>query len=219
MNMPLIKKERRPWWISPWGDEALGDVWSDRLFPVWQRMKGEEWVPTFNFYEEDGNYKLEAEIPGVNKEDISVTIDKNVLTVSGKKESKVEEKKANYYLKESSYGSFSRSLRLPGEVDEGKSAGQFSKRGTETDHAPEKDDRNQADKNRGLTDHYGKTADRLLQQRAFFQSSGGRPSAGAGTRSPAGSKPGRSGYSPRGDHSRPGTGPGLERTSGCNPVP
>jgi HSP20 family protein len=125
MNMPLIKRERRPWWLSPWGDEAPGDVWSDRLFPVWQRIKGEEWVPTFNFYEEGGLYKFEAEIPGVNKEDISVTIDKNILTVSGKKESEVEEKEANYYLKESSYGSFSRSLRLPSEVDEGKVQASF----------------------------------------------------------------------------------------------
>ena len=78
-----------------------------------------------HFYEEDGNYKLEAEIPGVDKKDISVTIDKNVLTVSGKKESKVEEKKANYYLLESSYGSFSRSLRLPGEIEEEKVEANF----------------------------------------------------------------------------------------------
>ena len=54
-----------------------------------------------------------------------MTIDRNMLTVSGKKESKIEEKKANYYLKESSYGSFSRSLRLPGEVDEGKVQANF----------------------------------------------------------------------------------------------
>jgi HSP20 family protein len=88
-------------------------------------MKGEEWVPVVNFYEEEGNYKLEAEIPGVDKDDISVTIDKNVMTVNGKKESKVEEKKANYYLLESWYGSFSKSLRLPGEVDEGKVQASF----------------------------------------------------------------------------------------------
>ena len=68
MNMPLVKRERRPWWISPFGgEEPFGDVWSDRLFPVWQRMRGEEWVPTFNFYEEEGNYKLEAEIPGIGQ--------------------------------------------------------------------------------------------------------------------------------------------------------
>ena len=125
MNMPLVKRERRPWWLSPFGDEAWGDVFSDRLFPVWPRMKGEEWVPTFNFFEEGGNYKLEAEIPGVKKEDISVTIENNVLTVSGKKEAKTEEKKADYYLQESTYGSFSRSLRLPGEIEEGKVQAQF----------------------------------------------------------------------------------------------
>lgn len=88
-------------------------------------MKGEGWVPTFNFYEEDGHYKLEAEIPGVKKEDIAVTIANNVLTVSGKKESKVEEKKADYYLHESTYGSFSRSLRLPGDVEKGEVQAQF----------------------------------------------------------------------------------------------
>ena len=126
MDMPLIKRERRPWWLSPFGgEEPFGDIWSDRLFPVWQRMKGEEWTPSFNFYEEEGNYKLDAEIPGVSKENISVTIDKGILTVSGKKEAQVEEKKANYYLKESAYGSFSRSLRLPGEVDEGKVVAKF----------------------------------------------------------------------------------------------
>ncbi|MCG6879082.1 MAG: Hsp20/alpha crystallin family protein [Deltaproteobacteria bacterium] len=59
-----------------------------------------------------------ASLPGVKKEDINIDIHDNVLTISGKKESEREEKEANYYLKESSYGSFSRSVRLPGEVEE-----------------------------------------------------------------------------------------------------
>ena len=46
--------------------------------------------------------------------------------------------------------------------------------------------------------YYGKIADHLLQPRTFFQSSGGRPFAGPGTGSPAGSKPGRAGYPPGG---------------------
>ena len=57
---------------------------------------------------------------GLSKEDISVTIDNGVITITGKKETKKEEEGANYYLKESAYGSFSRSLRLPGEVEEDK---------------------------------------------------------------------------------------------------
>ncbi|MBI5605010.1 MAG: Hsp20/alpha crystallin family protein [Deltaproteobacteria bacterium] len=127
MTMPLIKIKtgRRPSWMTPWGEEGLGDAWSDRLWREWPRFLGEEWVPSFNFYEKEGNYYLNAEIPGVDKENISITIDNNVLTISGKKETKKEEEGANYYLKESTYGSFSRSLRLPGEVEEGKIQANF----------------------------------------------------------------------------------------------
>jgi HSP20 family protein len=113
-----IRRGRRPSWMTPFGREGLGDVFFDRLWPEWQRDMGEEWVPTANFYEKEGKYFLTAELPGLSKEDISVTIDKGVITVTGKKETKKEEEGANFYLKESSYGSFSRSLRLPGEVEE-----------------------------------------------------------------------------------------------------
>lgn len=113
-----IRRGRRPSWMTPFGREGWGDVFFDRLWPEWQRDMGEEWAPTTNFYEKEGKYFLTAELPGLSKEDISVTIDKGVITVTGKKESRKEEEGANFYLKESSYGSFSRSLRLPGEVEE-----------------------------------------------------------------------------------------------------
>ena len=127
MNMPLIrlKTGRRPSWMTPWGDEGMGDAWSDRLWREWPRVLGEEWTPSFDFYEKEGKYYLAAEVPGVGKDDISITLDKNVLTITGKKETKKEEEGANYYLKESTYGSFSRSLRLPGEVEEGKVEANF----------------------------------------------------------------------------------------------
>ncbi len=119
MSMPLIRKGRRPSWMTPFGEEGIGDAWLDRLWREWPRFKGEEWVPTLNFYEKEGVYYLTAEVPGVTKDDLNLTIDNNIVTISGKKEAKKEEEGANYYLLESSYGSFSRSLRLPGEVEEG----------------------------------------------------------------------------------------------------
>jgi HSP20 family protein len=106
--------------MTPFGEEPFGDIRFDRWFPEWPRMRGEEYVPTFNFYEKEGKYYLTAELPGVSKDDISVNIDNNVLTITGKKESEREEEEANYYLKESSFGSFSRSIRLPAEVEEDK---------------------------------------------------------------------------------------------------
>ena len=117
MALPT-RRIRRPSWMTPYGQEAMGDVWFDRLWPEWSRWQGEEYSPTFDFYEKDGKYYLIADLPGVNKDDISINVENNIITVSGKRESKKEEKDANYYVRETSYGSFSRALRLPAEVDE-----------------------------------------------------------------------------------------------------
>lgn len=119
MALPT-KRGPRPWWMTPFGREPMGDVFFDRLWPEWQRDMGEEWSPAMNFYEKDNQYVLKAELPGMNKDDIQVTVDQGVVTVTGKREFEKEEEDANYYLKESAYGSFSRSFRLPGEVEEDK---------------------------------------------------------------------------------------------------
>jgi len=71
-----------------------------------------------DLYEKDGKYYLTAELPGVQKDGISITVEGDVVTLSGKKESTKEEKGANYYFSESRQGSFSRSFRLPVKVDE-----------------------------------------------------------------------------------------------------
>jgi len=104
--------------MTPFGGEGAGDVWFDRLLPEWARWHGEEFKPTFDLYEKEGKYYLTAEIPGVEKDDISIDVEGRVLTVSGTKKQEKEEEGASYYFKESSYGSFSRSMRLPGEIDE-----------------------------------------------------------------------------------------------------
>jgi HSP20 family protein len=117
MALPALKR-RRPSWMTPFGSEGLGDVWFDRLWPEWPGWQGEEVRPSIDFYEKDGKYHLTADLPGVEKDDISIEIDKNVVTITGKRKSEKEEKEADYYLKETSCGVFSRSLTLPGEVEE-----------------------------------------------------------------------------------------------------
>jgi HSP20 family protein len=124
MTLPEIRG-RRPSWMTPLGREGWGDVFSDRLWPEWQRDMGEEWTPRMTFYDKDGKYHLTAELPGMSRDDVSITIDKGVLTVTGKKEVKKEEEGADYYLRETSYGSFSRSFRLPSEVEETKVEANF----------------------------------------------------------------------------------------------
>ena len=73
-----------------------------------------------NFYEKEGKYVLTSEMPGLSKDDISISLHEGIITITGKKESGKEEEGVNYYLKETRYGSFSRSFRLPGEVEEEK---------------------------------------------------------------------------------------------------
>lgn len=115
-----LSRQRRPWWMTPFGREPVGDVFFDRLWPEWQRDWGEEITPSVDFSEKDGKYYLTAEIPGLNKEDISITIDNGYVTISGKKEDKKEEKASDYYIKETRHGSFSRSFRLDRKVAEEK---------------------------------------------------------------------------------------------------
>ena len=120
MALAIKRRTGRPSWMTPLGHEGFGDVFFDRLWPEWRRDMGEDWSPRVNFYEKDGKYHLTAEVPGLKKDEISVSFDHNHLTISGKKESKREEEGTNFYVKETSYGSFSRSFTLPREVDEEK---------------------------------------------------------------------------------------------------
>jgi HSP20 family protein len=113
-----LTRGRRPWWMTTGAREPWGDVWFDRLWPEWHRWYGEEYRASFDVYEKEGTYHLEAELPGVDKDDISISVDGKLVTVSGKKSSKKEEKGKNYFVRESSFGSFSRSFQLPYEVDE-----------------------------------------------------------------------------------------------------
>lgn len=138
MEKSLTRHIRRPSWMTPFGSEGWGDVFFDRLWPEWRRDLGEEWAPAVNFFEKEGNYHLTADLPGINKDDISVTIDNGYLTLSGKKESSKEED-VNYYMKETRCGSFSRSFKLPGEVHEDKVDASY-KDGVLTVVLPKKED-------------------------------------------------------------------------------
>lgn len=73
--------------------------------------------PRVDISETDTEYKIEAELPGINQKEIDVKIDNNILTIKGKKEDSKEEKDKNYHLRERYYGSFQRSISLPNNID------------------------------------------------------------------------------------------------------
>jgi len=116
MTLAVSRTFRRPFWV-PFGTEGWKDLVPDRLWPELLRDKDEDLAPNIDFIEKDGKYFLNAELPGLKRDDISISIEDGYVTVSGKKETNKEEEGTSYYLKETRSGSFSRSFRLPGKVD------------------------------------------------------------------------------------------------------
>lgn len=79
--------------------------------------EGGEWSPVADISETDKEYLIKAELPEVKKEDVKVTLDKGVITISGERRHEKEQKDANEIRVESFYGTFSRSFSLPENVD------------------------------------------------------------------------------------------------------
>lgn len=75
------------------------------------------WTPVANISETGTDYLIKAELPEVNKEDVKVTVDENVITISGERRKEAEHKDEKVHRIESFYGHFSRSFRLPEDAD------------------------------------------------------------------------------------------------------
>jgi HSP20 family protein len=91
----------------------------DRLFEDWSPElldKERAWVPAFDISENDKEYTLTAELPGIDAKDLDITLSDGILTVKGEKKQEKEDKGENYHRIERSYGSFQRSFHIPEKV-------------------------------------------------------------------------------------------------------
>ncbi len=78
------------------------------------------WAPAVDIYEDKEAVKLTAELPGMRKDDVKISVENGVISIKGERRFKEETKKDNYYRIERSYGTFSRSFTLPPTVEAGK---------------------------------------------------------------------------------------------------
>ncbi|MEO1938854.1 MAG: Hsp20/alpha crystallin family protein [Sulfurimonas sp.] len=76
-----------------------------------------DFTPAVNTREDADAYYIDVDLPGVKKEDVEISIDKNILTIKGERKVQNEVKEDDYYRIESAYGSFARSFTLPEKVD------------------------------------------------------------------------------------------------------
>ena len=95
------------------------DRFFDNFFdaPAFQGFNTVAFRPNVNILETESNLVLTVELPGLSKEDINVSVEKGVLTISGERKFERDEDKDNYRLVEHNYGSFIRRFRLGDQID------------------------------------------------------------------------------------------------------
>jgi len=123
--------------IIPWRPigRELGSL-RQEMDRLWDRFVGEtplvrritgEWWPTVDVSETMDNFVIEAELPGMDASDVSVSISGNMLNIKGEKKKEEEEKDEHHYRTERYYGSFQRSFQLPSSVKPEKIDATFEK--------------------------------------------------------------------------------------------
>jgi HSP20 family protein len=117
MNDIIRSGERRTW--DPFGD--IDTLLSTLMRPVYsgQERGGSALVPAVDITETDQAYLVRAELPGVKKDDLQITINDGVLTINAETRQESEAKENGRLIRqERRYGKFVRSMRLGNDVDE-----------------------------------------------------------------------------------------------------
>jgi HSP20 family protein len=78
------------------------------------------WSPAVDIFETEGEIMVKAELPGMDRKDITLHLENNVLTLKGERRFEKETKEENYHRIERAYGGFSRAFSIPATVDEEK---------------------------------------------------------------------------------------------------
>ncbi len=102
---------------QPFGSLLDRDAWVDDFFNTRIAPRSSSFEPTVEIKESEEAFVINAELPGLNKDDFKVTVENNYLTLEGEKKVEHEEKTDGYRRSERSFGSFKRTFRLTDSVD------------------------------------------------------------------------------------------------------
>ena len=112
-NLALSKVRKTNKLPAMWFDDVLGP----KSLPTWFSGENMLWTPAIHVLEKEDKFVVKFELPGVNEEDLGISIIGGKLIVQGEKKAESEVKKKGYSYVETSYGSFSRSIMIPSIVD------------------------------------------------------------------------------------------------------
>ena len=120
-------------WLDPFRDlsaiqERMNQIFEDAL----ARSRGREeglrtgmWTPAVDIYENNDSVVVKAELPGVERDQISVEVKDGILTLRGERKFEKEVKEESYHRIDGSYGNFQRSFSLPVSVEPDKVTARF----------------------------------------------------------------------------------------------
>lgn len=110
-EMERMMDEMMRWPLRPW-----------RRPLIWWRIPTEEvgWSPPLEIYEKQDKFIVRAELPGMKKEDVDISLVGDTLTISGERKPEADIKDEEYLRCELCYGKFSRSITLPSTIDSSK---------------------------------------------------------------------------------------------------
>jgi HSP20 family protein len=106
----ITRRSFRPFYLS--------NIFDDTFFPVLHSSTNS--VPAVNIREDEKNYNLELAVPGIDKKDLKIDLNEDVLTIASEVKQENEEEKNGYKRKEFSYSSFARTFYIPENIDRDK---------------------------------------------------------------------------------------------------
>ncbi len=104
-------------WMHPF--QLNWPSWSEKMAPF------EGKTPSVDVIDRENEVVIKAELPGVDKKDLEISVTRNTVAINGTTSHEEKEEKGDYYRSEISRGSYSRRLALPADVDEDKAKAQF----------------------------------------------------------------------------------------------
>jgi len=130
--MAIVRWTPLGWGLKPWRSfeelhREMDKLFEDLLGRPARREAIEQrlWAPAVDVFDKKDKIVVRAELPGVEKKDVKVTVEGDVLTIRGERKVEEKVKDEEYYACELCYGAFSRSIYLPAKVDPGKIKAEF----------------------------------------------------------------------------------------------
>ena len=131
-NIPINFNSRKdnPFWaLQKDLNKTMRDFydWFEPINYNMEKFENLSLTPAIDIVEDNENFKVEVEMPGMGEEDIKVAINNGIFTIKGEKTTSKQDKDKNYMMREITYGSYERNIPLPDSIDIDKAKASFKK--------------------------------------------------------------------------------------------